>query len=407
MRIALAHWNRKLVGGAEAYLCDLIPALLDRGHEIALIHGLPAKPEVQTIDPKGRIPTWDLSELGIRATLDQISNWNPELVFVHGLNSSEFEGALLARFPAALFAHNYYGTCATGRKCFARLNYKTCQRRFGPACLALHYPRRCGGLNPLTLVKMYRQQARRNAFLPRYRALIVASTQMYEEYARCGVQDKLRLVLLPTTNTSPMMNPPTPRAATGQILFVGRLTDIKGADYLLKALAEIGNIFDQRLTLTVLGEGPERSRLERLASELGVRTRFLGRVDAERRNEIMRASDLLVVPSLWPEPFGLIGIEGGCVGLPAVGYEVGGIPDWLKPGESGELAPAAPPTVKGLADAIVRALSNSAHYQALRVGAWEVARRHSMRAHLSLLEPILESVIQEAALLNTYEIVHA
>ena len=44
------------------------------------------------------------------------------------------------------------------------------------------------------------------------------------------------------------------------------------------------------------------------------------------------------MPSVWPEPFGLVGIEAGCVGLPAAGFGVGGIPDWLRPGETGELA---------------------------------------------------------------------
>src|SRR6202034_271377 len=99
--------------------------------------------------------------------------------------------------------------------------------------------------------------------------------------------------------------------------------------------------------------------------------------------DLMRQADLVAVPSLWPEPFGLVGIEAGCFGVPAVGFAVGGIPDWLIPGQTGELAPADPPTVEGLAEAIVRALEDPAHYQKLCSGAWEMAKRFSLERHLA------------------------
>src|SRR5262249_13522358 len=105
----------------------------------------------------------------------------------------------------------------------------------------------------------------------------------------------------------------------------------------------------------------------------------------------MAGVDLLVVPSVWPEPFGLVGIEAGCVGLPAVGFAVGGIPDWLLPGVSGESAPGEKPDAGQLADALVRALVDDEHLQRLRVGAWETARRFTREAHRDRLTPILEA----------------
>ena len=73
----------------------------------------------------------------------------------------------------------------------------------------------------------------------------------------------------------------------------------------------------------------------------------------------MRSSpraDLLVVPSLWPEPFGLVGLEAARHRLPVAAFAVGGIPDWLRPGVNGYLAPGDPPTPGGLADAIIACL---------------------------------------------------
>jgi glycosyltransferase involved in cell wall biosynthesis len=116
---------------------------------------------------------------------------------------------------------------------------------------------------------------------------------------------------------------------------------------------------------------------------------FHGWVDREQRDRILGAADLLAVPSLWPEPFGLVGVEAGRLGLPAVGFAVGGIPDWLIAGKTGELAPGDPPTVAGLADAIVRALRDPVHHAHLRRGAWEHARPFTIASHLDRLEPIL------------------
>jgi glycosyltransferase involved in cell wall biosynthesis len=169
---------------------------------------------------------------------------------------------------------------------------------------------------------------------------------------------------------------------------LARLTKVKGVDYLIAAAGQAAKKLGP-LTVTIAGDGPERQRLETLAAEAGVSARFTGWVDARDKMELIRQSDLLAVPSLWPEPFGLVGIEAGQLGIPAVGYDVGGIPDWLIPGSSGELAPADPPTMEGLAGAIIRALADPAHYTGLCRGAWDVAGRYTLDAHLAKLEPIL------------------
>jgi glycosyltransferase involved in cell wall biosynthesis len=178
---------------------------------------------------------------------------------------------------------------------------------------------------------------------------------------------------------------------------VGRLTSLKGVHYLIRALPIAQRALGLRLTLDVLGTGPEEARLTMLARELGVGAQFHGTVEPASRDEVMRGADLLAVPSLWPEPFGLVGIEAGRLGLPAVGYAVGGIPEWLHAGQSGELAPGEPPTVEGLAEAIVRALQDPARHALLRAGAWEAAKRFTMDAHMRQLGPLLVEVAESRA----------
>src|SRR5207248_7749720 len=113
----------------------------------------------------------------------------------------------------------------------------------------------------------------------------------------------------------------------------------KGGHHLIEALPRAAAALGRRLTLVVAGDGPEEARLEALARRRGVPAEFRGWVTAAEREALTRGVDLLAVPSLWPEPFGLVGIEAGCVGVPAAAYAAGGIPDWLTPGAAGEAAP--------------------------------------------------------------------
>jgi glycosyltransferase involved in cell wall biosynthesis len=185
--------------------------------------------------------------------------------------------------------------------------------------------------------------------------------------------------------------PPAQRPFNGRILILGRITALKGWAHLIDALPLAAATLGRPLTLVVAGEGPDRGKFEAAARRAGLRAEFLGWVGGERRDAELRAADLLAVPSIWPEPFGLVGIEAGCVGTPAVGYEVGGIPDWLRPGISGESGPGHRPDPRDLAAAIIRALVEPAHWQKLRVGAWETARSFSSAAHIDRLIPILEA----------------
>src|SRR5262245_16648920 len=273
-----------------------------------------------------------------------------------------------------------------------------CARRFGATCLLLYFPRRCGGWHPVTMWRMFRRQSQLNSRLRRWRAILVASRHMRQEFYQHGVSlDKLHLVPLPIDASFPQVTSFPRKRLRGRILFVGRLTDLKGIDHMMKAIPLAAENIGRPLSLTIAGDGPERTKLSNLAHRLGIEAEFAGSVQARQRADLMRQADLLAVPSLWPEPFALVGIEAGCLGLPAVGYSVGGIPEWLIPGLSGELAPGDPPTVEGLAEAMSRALADREHYAKLCRGAWEIAMQYTLDGHLENLEAILEAARQTPA----------
>jgi glycosyltransferase involved in cell wall biosynthesis len=217
---------------------------------------------------------------------------------------------------------------------------------------------------------------------------------MQTEFRQYGLEDRVQLVPLPLDGGSSHPTALASKQPGGRILYVGRLVDVKGISYLIRAVAEAQSRLPRPLALTIAGEGPDRQELADLARRLSVNAVFTGWIDGPDKTELFQQSDLLAVPSLWPEPFGLTGIEAGVFGVPAVGFAVGGIPDWLITGQSGELAPGDPPSVGGLSDAIVRALADPEHYRRLCEGARSVASRHTMNNHLNRLESIFASAGQ-------------
>src|SRR5262249_47427659 len=162
------------------------------------------------------------------------------------------------------------------------------------------------------------------------------------------------------------------------LLFVGRMEQLKGGMILLNALPTIAARLGKPIRLVLAGDGPERATWEKRASRLrlqisSLKIEFTGWVDKSRLDTIYAQTDLLVVPSIWPEPFGRIGPEAGLRGIPVAAFNVGGIKDWLIDGVNGFLAPANPPTAVGLANAVVKCLHDPDIYPKLRTEAVAIA----------------------------------
>lgn len=137
------------------------------------------------------------------------------------------------------------------------------------------------------------------------------------------------------------------------IVFVGRLTAQKRVDLLLRAMGAL----PPGLLLTVVGDGPERRRLERLAGNLGLgpRVRFVGAVEPERVLAHLADADLFVVPAR-QEGFGLAAIEALLAGVPVVACrDGGGLLDVLAVPGAGRVAD---PTTGGIAAAITSTLAD-------------------------------------------------
>jgi glycosyltransferase involved in cell wall biosynthesis len=165
--------------------------------------------------------------------------------------------------------------------------------------------------------------------------------------------------------------PATPPASRAQLglpengfvgVTVGRLVPRKGLDRLLAALARPACA---PVHLVVVGEGPELGPLRARAAALGLsdRVRFAGRVDEERKWQLLRAANAYLSATLH-EGFGLVYLEAMAAGLPVVTPDHGGQSDFLEDGVTGWLVP--PGNDEALASAIARLLASPDRREAMR-----------------------------------------
>jgi glycosyltransferase involved in cell wall biosynthesis len=412
MKIAFANFSRRRVGGVEIYLGELIPELVGRGDEVGFLYEVDEPTDRELIPVPPSVVTWSVRELGAARAVDALRQWRPDVVFDHGLLDPSLEAEVLSVAPSVFFAHSYYGACISGLKTFRVPRVEPCRRRFGAACILMYFPRRCGGLSPVSMLREYGRQSLRLALLRRCDAIVTHSEHMRRQYVDLGlppsrihsfsysIEVKSHLAESQRPSEAARSLSTADRDAVCRMLFLGRMDRLKGGRHLLRALDIVAGASPYSIRLTLAGDGPARQSWERAALRLTAKrprlqVDFPGWVTGMQRDQMLEETDLLVVPSLWPEPFGRIGPEAGLRGIPAVAYDVGGISEWLRHGENGFLAPGHPPTPEGLAAVLLRYLSSPAIRRGLSIGAVRVASNFTIQSHLAALGTVFEKVIAE------------
>jgi glycosyltransferase involved in cell wall biosynthesis len=113
-------------------------------------------------------------------------------------------------------------------------------------------------------------------------------------------------------------------------VFLGRLVSDKGADLAIRAIHEMTrDAFTASPHLTIIGEGPERQKLEMLTESLGCRDRirFAGPLRGQALVTALNEHQFMLVPSLWEEPFGVVALEGIACGCIPIVSDGGGLPE--------------------------------------------------------------------------------
>ena len=338
MRILFVHERFGSFGGAEANVLATATELKNRGHTAGILHGPhTGKGEAAWLNTfQHRFPFEHGSESA--AGLAVCESFQPDVIYVHKMSDlGVLEQLLDSDTPIIRMVHDHDLYCMRSYK----YNYFTrhiCERALSPycifpcgACVAHDH----GGALPLKWVS-YTAKIRELELNRKFHRLIVATQFMKGELLRNQFDSNKIEVHAPV--------PPSGDASWGSsfsdrnhIVYAGQIVRGKGVDVLLESLSQVRSPF----TCFIFGDGNHREACEKLSCKLGLANRviFKGYVAPDEIAKFYRECSVAVVSSVWPEPFGAVGLEAMRFGLPVVAFDAGGIREWLTNGHNGFLVP--------------------------------------------------------------------
>ena len=192
---------------------------------------------------------------------------------------------------------------------------------------------------------------------------------------------------------------PVPQSGHG-ILFVGRLVEKKGCEYLVRAMQRVQQEHPGS-ELTVIGDGPLRLPLKELARSLSIRCRFLGSQFAPAVRQELERARVFCVPSVTAadgdsEGLGMVFAEAQAMGVPVISTTHGGVPEIVIDNVTGLLAPER--DYAALAGRISLLLGNDALWEKFRdAGILHIERHFDLLAQTAMLEDIYDGVLSGTA----------
>jgi glycosyltransferase involved in cell wall biosynthesis len=337
MKILFVHERFGAFGGAEANVLVTGRELKRRGHEVALLHGAPTG-QAEALWTETFSICHPIDKDAVGATQEALWQFEPDVVFVHKLpNLPVLEALVASGTPLVRMIHDHDLCCMRSYKYFV-LNRRICQRPVSAYCMVpcgAFLKRQRGGLLPLRWVS-YAGKRRELELNRRFHRLLVATLYMKGELLRNGF-DPTRIEVLPPATQAPVAEVTASFSERNRIVYAGQVIRGKGVDVLLESLAQVRTPFE----CFILGDGNHRAHCEALSHRLNIadRVRFLGFLPQEQLAEHYAGGSLAVMSSVWPEPFGAVGLEAMRYGLPVVGFDAGGIREWLISGYNGYLVP--------------------------------------------------------------------
>lgn len=375
--LVTARWTRD--GGVATHVMASASALARAGVEV---HVLAARDEVREPVPGVVVhpaPELFRPDLAPERRVGAVLSLSPSVIHTHQFDDPDVTALLQRRAPLVASAHGF-SACTSGVHYFRP--GQECQREHGPGCVPNLLLRGCAHTrDPRWLPRGYRRAGGARASLLRADLAISYSSVIDRHMAINGVRRRVSVPLFSTV--------PTVRGSGHEhrrrVVFAGRVVRPKGVAVLLRAAAAVEGEF------LICGDGSDLPAMRRLAARLNVQERvaFAGWLAPEQLARELAEASVVAIPSLWPEPFGLVGIEAQAAGRPVIASATGGVGDWLEDGRTGVCVP--PGNVRALAAALSELLSDPD-----RQAAMGAAGRRAVRGRFT-------EELHVAALLAAYE----
>lgn len=233
----------------------------------------------------------------------------------------------------------------------------------------------------------------KRAALRRADAVVTISNKLRRIYISRGLDARRTLTIynpLPVTNAALAIQ--RNQRSGYHIMYAGKLSWGKGPHLLIEALPTIrAAVAHQALRVTLVGQGPLRACLEQRVADLGLvdQVDFAGQLPHHQLQQLYAQADVVVVPSVWQEPFGRVALEALMNGTPAVVSNRGGLGEIVEDGKMGFVVEPQP---QAIADAVVRVLQSPemrAQVQAALPGLRRKFGSDVARAHLEIYARLL------------------
>lgn len=381
MKILLLNDMSTPLGGAEIYCLQLRKLLRRAGHEVRFLSSNVGAEDLRQADiefksAKNRVANRLLqtyNPFAARALRQELDRFQPDVVHLHLFLNHLSPSVLrpLRAVPTVHTEHTYQSICLTGQRMLP--NGAPCEDRYGTACLSNRcLPAPLWAVDMLQRWILNRQQS----------AINLRLTVSRHSQDLIGTYSAQTPLLQRCFSTRPVAKVPFPKAPP-TACYIGRLVAKKGVDRLINAFAAAkANVPDARLLIA--GTGPEDASLRRLAASLGLAeaVSFLGHVHNDDLDTVYRRAHFQVIPSLWPEPFGIVAQEAHSAGRPVIATHGGALAETVRDTETGYLVP--PDDTEALANRLAKMLSDPDRCR--RMGARALAYQAEAPTNETLLE---------------------
>lgn len=380
MRILLVHNRYQQAGGEDSVVANELALLRGNGHQAELLQ---ADNEAIT----GKLASAGAAAASLyswrwrRRVAAAIERFRPDIMHVHNffplVSPSLFDAARAARVPSVWTLHNFRVACANGllfrdggpcEDCVGRSPHPGVVHRCYRGSLAASATVAAG-------IALHRARGTWRTRVDRFIALTEFARGKFVE---AGLPPE-KLVVKP--NFVPDPGPPGDAERRGAV-YVGRLSVEKGVETLVQAWRDVAQ------PLTVVGDGPLRTRLEAMAC---ANVTFTGFQDRDQVRRHVAGAELLVIPSIWYENFPMTVVEAFSLATPVLASSRGGLRE-IVGADRGLLFEAG--NARSLAEHASSAFGQPGLLRSLGTGARSYYRDHlSPPANLARLEAIYDSAI--------------
>ncbi|MFH0878299.1 MAG: glycosyltransferase family 4 protein [Lentisphaerota bacterium] len=397
-------------GGVEKHVLELERALREAGHQTVLLtHQLRGQPEVQSA---GRylIPHFNAPPLRKRPArnyLDQsralekvqriVADENPDVIHVHNFMNPRALRLLRRLRPVVKSIHDCRPFCTKPYPAVAsRLigdSETFCDITFCWRCWSRCYLRAgCTWVEKMDAWSSYPANMRALREIAAFDKVVVYSRYLGELAAACVSKEKIELVHF-FTEAEKMEEAAAQPDDPPVLFFAGRLAPEKGIRHLFKAVEALPP--DLRFRLVIAGDGPLREEAAAWAARrpAGGPVELAGFLSYEPMMDWYRRAYVVLFPSIGSEGCPLTGIEAMYAGAPVIGFDVGGVGEWLVNEETGVLLPRG--DIAGMTRAIADLLRDPARRRAMGERARKyVGAKFRKALHLQRLSEVYEGAIR-------------